>query len=375
MLQRWTSIVKSTKHQIYKSCTQDPFINLSIEHYLLQNSPTSSTILFLYINKPCIVIGRNQNPWLEVNLDLLKNSPTTTSYKGKLYGLRNVELVRRRSGGGAVFHDEGNVNYSVICPPESFTRDKHAEMVTKAIRTFNDRARVNERHDIVLDGGPPLPILESSLESNMHLTKYSQPHQFLKVSGSAYKIVRNRCLHHGTCLVASPNLSAISQHLRSPARPYMQARGVESVRSPVGNASSYESGSPVDKHEFSFIKAHTDRFQSQVVKAFADMYSLDGQHIKDFLSQSNSTMLVRSEDDLATGFIGEQASDVQEVASGIEELKVRLVLLTIAHPLILAASSPPVGSTGRRLNSRCQAMLLRKMIANGRPAHQSFHHW
>src|SRR5262245_31249272 len=61
----------SSQHQIYQSHSTDPFVNLSIENFLLENSPNNSSILFLYINRPCVVIGRNQNPWLEANLQLL----------------------------------------------------------------------------------------------------------------------------------------------------------------------------------------------------------------------------------------------------------------------------------------------------------------
>lgn len=334
IMQRWTSLVQSAKHQVYMSLVHDPFLNLSIEHYLLQKSPPSSTTLFLYINSPCVVIGRNQNPWLEVNLQLLEKSKKATAAKASLHALQNVEIVRRRSGGGAVFHDGGNVNYSVICPPDAFTRDKHAEMVSKAIRTFNDRARVNERHDIVLDVGPPLPQSKVPSESDMHKTRYSQPRQSLKISGSAYKIIRNRCLHHGTCLVASPNLSVVSQYLRSPARPFMKAKGVESVPSPVGNASISESRRPM-REKVLDIKTHTDRFQVQVVKAFADLYGLDGQRIQNLLSQRTSETSFRSEGDLAAGFIGNEALDVQEVAKGVEELKVCLMKVWETYSLTL----------------------------------------
>jgi lipoate---protein ligase len=195
----------SVKSQVYISRSLDPYLNLSIEHYLLQNTPADATILFLYTNRPSIIIGRNQNPWVEVNLRLLKTGPL------------RVELVRRRSGGGTVFHDEGNVNYSVICPTSAFHRDKHAEMVVRALRKLGvNRATVNERHDIVLR--------DEQADSKP-----------LKVSGSAYKLTRLRSLHHGTCLLSSPNIAKIGAFLRSPAKPFIKARGVDSVSSPITN--------------------------------------------------------------------------------------------------------------------------------------------
>ncbi|KAH8197893.1 hypothetical protein TruAng_007945 [Truncatella angustata] len=247
----------SNKVQVYISRSRDPWLNLSIEHFLLQKSPPESTLLFLYTNKPCVVIGRNQNPWLEVNLGLV-NRPS--SFKElDLLEHRNeqtpakddVLLVRRRSGGGTVFHDEGNVNYSVICPPAAFDRDKHAEMVVRALRSLGvSTTRVNERHDIVLDvpgeAGP----------------------ETYKISGSAYKLTRLRSLHHGTCLLSSPNLPGIGRYLRSPAAPYIAARGVESVRSQIKN-----------------VGLDTRAFEEAVVAEFGAMY---GDIDAEFIDQNDA---------------------------------------------------------------------------------------
>jgi lipoate---protein ligase len=224
---------------VVRSTTTDPFLNLAIEDHLLRTSHPESHILFTYVNRPCVVIGRNQNPWLEVNLAALKPGvPPEAAQDGDR--LQGIVLVRRRSGGGTVFHDEGNLNYSFIVPNDkNFNRNKHAEMVVSAIKgispdlTYNcqqllssslkEGIRVNERHDIVMparaDTGPAL------LEEN----------QTVKVSGSAYKLIRGRALHHGTLLFSSPNLKSIGGYLRSPARGFIDAKGVDSVRSPIGN--------------------------------------------------------------------------------------------------------------------------------------------
>lgn len=222
----------SSRVQVYTSHSHNPYLNLSAEHFLLQNSHPESTVLFLYTNDPCIVIGRNQNPWLEINLDLLRGFKARTGgddeagVGGGDAGGRAVSLVRRRSGGGAVFHDSGNVNFSVICPPAAFDRNKHAEMVVRALRGLDvSTARVNERHDIVLDRGG---------QSDGSGSPAGEMQTF-KISGSAYKLTRLRSLHHGTCLLNSPNLADIGRLLRSPAEPYVKARGVESVRSRICN--------------------------------------------------------------------------------------------------------------------------------------------
>lgn len=224
----------SNKIQVYTSELTNPFLNLAIEHYLFQKAPPGSKVLFLYKNDLCIVIGRNQNPWLEANLNLVGGFARTTSQKR--HNLGPVPLLRRRSGGGTVFHDHGNVNWSVICDLNDFTRDKHAEMVVRALRTLKvNRARVNERHDIVLDQGEE----ESKVDpDDTHITPFTAATAKiapLKVSGSAYKLARNRALHHGTALLQSPNLEKIPLYLRSPLKPFVSAKGVESVSSPVGN--------------------------------------------------------------------------------------------------------------------------------------------
>jgi lipoate-protein ligase A len=242
----------SNKYQAYISQSLDPFLNLSIEHYLLQKSPPESTILFLYTNKPSIILGRNQNPWVEVNLSLIKEDTL------------DVWLVRRRSGGGTVFHDEGNVNYSVICPTAVFNRDKHAEMVVRALQSLGiEKARVNERHDIVVDSDGKNPRIESSLTQGL------KP---FKVSGSAYKLTRLRSLHHGTCLLRSPNLQKIGPFLRSPLKASIAARGVESVSSPVMN---------VDLSNRDFLEAVTEEFSNcyETVTPTYINYSLDEMNI------------------------------------------------------------------------------------------------
>lgn len=251
----------SSRVQVYTSHSHNPYLNLSAEHFLLQNSHPESTVLFLYTNDPCIVIGRNQNPWLEVNLGLLHGGFTARTGAGDDAGER-VSLVRRRSGGGAVFHDSGNVNFSVICPPAAFDRNKHAEMVVRALRGLGvSTARVNERHDIVLDrsnsSSPPSAGVET-----------------FKISGSAYKLTRLRSLHHGTCLLSSPNLADIGRLLRSPAEPYVKARGVESVRSRICNV-----GVPTSD----FMEAVRDEFKDMYGAADVDVgLGMDGDDGADF---------------------------------------------------------------------------------------------
>ncbi|KAJ6788059.1 hypothetical protein PWT90_10110 [Aphanocladium album] len=240
----------ASKTQIYLSRSRDPLLNLSVEHHLLQTVPADATVLLLYANAPCVVFGRNQNPWIETSLAhlaerrrLSSSFSSSSSFVSDNNNNNNnnntppIQLVRRRSGGGTVFHDEGNVNFSVLCPSAVFDRNRHAEMVVRALRRLGrPTTRVNERHDIVVDTPPP-------------------DVGTFKVSGSAYKLTRLRSLHHGTCLLRSPNLASISRLLRSPAEAFIKARGVDSVRSPVRN-----------------LDLDVEDFKDAVVAEFESMY-------------------------------------------------------------------------------------------------------
>jgi lipoate---protein ligase len=260
---------------VIRSRTTDPFLNLAIEDHLLRTSDHSTHILFTYVNRPCVVIGRNQNPWLETNLAALKPgvpAPTEEDPKAS----QEVLLVRRRSGGGTVFHDEGNLNYSFLVPNDkAFNRNKHAEMVVEAIRGISPKStfrgeqllphaltegiRVNERHDIMM------PARD---ESGLAPAKDAEE---VKVSGSAYKLTRGRALHHGTLLLSSPNIKSIGSYLRSSARGFIDAKGVESVRSPIGNLRFSDSSSICD-----LLREEIEKAGAQVFRA---RYPDGGLHI------------------------------------------------------------------------------------------------
>lgn len=241
-----------------------------------------------------MILGRNQNPWLEVNLGLLNAAQTGLGSPSRIEneppGLGDVDLVRRRSGGGTVFHDAGNVNWSVISPAGSFTRDKHAEMVTKALRTLGvHRSRVNERHDIVLDQGTSDYTGAWGPDNDTHSTPWqSTSIRPLKVSGSAYKLTRARALHHGTALLNSPNLHVIPSYLRSPAKAFIKGRSVDSVSSPVGN-----------------ILLDNESFIENVQREFGLLYSGAGEPM----------------------VLGEECLEIEDVRKGHAELSVSFAFL------------------------------------------------
>ncbi|KAF9006758.1 hypothetical protein BDQ17DRAFT_1352343 [Cyathus striatus] len=185
--------------RIYVSKSTDPYFNLTLEDWLFKHHPVDSPLLLLYRDEPCVVIGRNQNPWKEVNLSALRKRP-------------GVPFIRRRSGGGTVYHDLGNTNFSLHLPRLSFDRHVTAQTILRAVRSLAIDARVNDRNDICVGTN--------------------------KIS-SAYKIVNKRAYHHGTMLI-STQLDTLGDLLRT-NKETMITKGVASVRSPVCNLQQFSS--------------------------------------------------------------------------------------------------------------------------------------
>jgi lipoyltransferase/lipoate-protein ligase len=170
------------------SHSTNPYLNLALETHLFTTHPQTHILLF-YRNRPTVVIGRNQNPFSQVNLP-------------------HVDFLRRFSGGGTVYHDLGNVNFSVRMPRQEFKRKLYAEMVVRAIERKNVmNCRVTDRGDIVMVSGD----------------------SGYKVSGSAYKISKDIAYHHGTMLLDS-NLNELRRALKIEKRIMIRDKGVDSIR-------------------------------------------------------------------------------------------------------------------------------------------------
>ncbi|KAK7060237.1 hypothetical protein VNI00_001002 [Paramarasmius palmivorus] len=217
------------EHSIYISESTNPYFNLSFEDWLFRNKPAHEPLLLLYRDEPCVVIGRNQNPWKEVNLPASERT--------------GIPWIRRRSGGGTVYHDLGNTNFSIHLARPSFDRFATAKIVLRAVRSLGiPQADVNDRNDICVGVG-------EGTEKEMK-----------KVSGSAYKIVNKRAYHHGTMLI-STRLDTLGELLKV-RKDTMETKGVASVRSPVCNLQQFDSSVT---HE---------RFVDAVVREFSLEYGI-----------------------------------------------------------------------------------------------------
>lgn len=177
----------------------DPCFNLAFEQYLLENK-TEGDWLMLWQNANTVVIGMNQNTAEEINAAFVKE--------------HNITVVRRMTGGGAVYHDLGNLNYSFITDAgdrSSLSIEKFSRPVCRALGSLGLEAAVGGRNDIIVGGK--------------------------KVSGVAQRIYKGRILHHGTLLFRS-DADMIAGALNvDPSK--FESKSSKSVRSRVGNISEF----------------------------------------------------------------------------------------------------------------------------------------
>jgi len=186
---------------IDNSACSDPAVNLALEEYLVRRSRGDGAVLLFYVNAPVVVIGRNQVPHAEISLQVAVR--------------RDIRVVRRLSGGGAVYHDRGNLNFSLIQAHAPDAIISPAEVLQPVVQGLNGMGLpvyLNARNDIMVNG--------------------------LKVTGAAQYRTRGKCLTHGTLLV-SADLGALRRALEADsAVPF--SRGRVSVRSPVTNLNRYQ---------------------------------------------------------------------------------------------------------------------------------------
>jgi lipoate-protein ligase A len=179
--------------RVLHSASHDPCVNLAAEEWLFQRLEPGQAVLFLCRNAPCVVIGRNQNPWRECDVDALP--------------ALGVQLVRRRSGGGAVFHDLGNLNYSFLLPRGRGDAEALLAVVREALAAFGLAVAATPRHGLEIAGR--------------------------KIGGTAFWYSGRAHLQHGTLLLHS-DLARLQQVLAARADGFGGA-SVASVPAPVAN--------------------------------------------------------------------------------------------------------------------------------------------
>ncbi|WP_299461889.1 lipoate--protein ligase [uncultured Microscilla sp.] len=192
----------------------DPRINLAIEEHVLRNFAPDHEYLMLYVNEPSVIMGKHQNIYEEVNVDFVQQN--------------NIKVVRRVSGGGTVYHDLGNLNFSFLVPHDSSKLNNYhyfLDPIVEALQSLGVPAEISPRNDLMAAGK--------------------------KISGNAQFSTTKRMVSHGTLLFNS-EIIHLSQSLKAKTTT-IQSKSIKSVRSPVANVYEYlssEQQSRLNMEEF-----------------------------------------------------------------------------------------------------------------------------
>ncbi len=222
--------MSKTKLRVLISETFDPWFNIATEDFifrdlLLEHELENTKILFIWRNDNTVVIGRFQNPWKECNTNKME--------------IDGIKLARRQSGGGAVFHDLGNTNFTFLSGKKTFDKSINNKIILNAVNSFGLNGYTSGRND----------LLVSTIEGEK------------KFSGSAFKETKDRSFHHGTLLI-NTNLDKLSHYL-NPDKKKLDSKGIVSVRSRVVNLNELN------------LKITHESIQSQIISEFFNHYQSD----------------------------------------------------------------------------------------------------
>jgi len=182
-----------------RNTSTDPHYNMAFDEFCLERLNCDDCVFYLWQNRPSVIIGLNQNAYSEVNLNYLKE--------------HDITLARRVTGGGAVYHDLQNLNYTIVGRSEDLERDYPGYMtyMVNALRSLGVPAEMTGRNDILVDGR--------------------------KVSGYAKRVYKDRLMVHGT-LMFDVDIEELTKALAVPGSK-LEAGGIASVRSRVANLKEY----------------------------------------------------------------------------------------------------------------------------------------
>lgn len=183
------------KLKIIVSNQTNPFVNIAVEQHLVAENPSDTIVMYLWKNHRTVVVGLNQNPYSECDVDALL--------------AEGGHVMRRLTGGGAVYHDTGNLNFSFVVPKELYDVRRQFAVIQKAVEKFGLEAEISGRNDLLCQGR--------------------------KFSGNAFSKGRDNNLHHGTLLI-NTDTAALQRYLKvKPSK--LLKHGVASVQSRVVNLS------------------------------------------------------------------------------------------------------------------------------------------
>ena len=223
------------KLRILKSAVTNPWFNLATEDWIFNTLDPDSHTLFLWRNSETVVIGRSQNPWVECKIDKMEAD--------------DVFLARRQSGGGAVFHDLGNTNFTFLSPKDDYDQAANFTIIINALKKLGIDADLSGRNDMQVDDK--------------------------KISGSAFKHAADRSFHHGTLLV-NADMQKLGNYL-NPHPLKLKAKGIKSVRARVANLVEFNESINHETLSAAIIEAFCEYYGDTAPVAELDEASLAKQ--------------------------------------------------------------------------------------------------
>lgn len=190
------------KPRLLISQSTHPHFNLAVEDAIFQTMDPNQKVLFLWQNDNTVVIGRGQNPWKECNTKKMAED--------------GIILARRSSGGGAVFHDLGNTNFTFMSGKPEYDKSVSTQLILDALEQLGIHAQSSGRNDLIV------PVAD----------------EVRKISGSAYRETKDRGFHHGTLLI-DVDFTKLANYL-NPDPKKLKAKGITSVRSRVANLVEFD---------------------------------------------------------------------------------------------------------------------------------------
>jgi len=219
------------KLKVYHTVSTDPWRNLAVEEHLLHEVKPDDAVLYLWQNARTVVIGRNQDAQLECRTSLLESE--------------GGRLARRLSGGGAVFHDMGNLNFTFLTDHEHYSVERQAGVIRAAVARFGIDAVLSGRNDLTANGR--------------------------KFSGNAFCAIKTARFHHGTILVDA-DLELMTRYL-SPGQEKLSSKGIASVEARVVNLRSLSDSMTIGALGEALVSAFAEEYGGE-----PEMLSADDLH-------------------------------------------------------------------------------------------------
>ncbi|NOH15745.1 lipoate--protein ligase [Clostridium cochlearium] len=225
--------------KVIKSNSINPYYNLALEEFLFNSLKKDEVIFYLWQNENTVVIGKNQNPWKECNVSLFQS--------------KNGKVARRLSGGGAVYHDLGNLNFTFLMNEDLYDLKKQLSVIIDGLNSIGIKGEFSGRNDIVVHGK--------------------------KISGNAFYFDEGKAYHHGTILV-DVNVDKLQRYLNV-SSDKIKSKGIDSVRSRVINLKEIYKDLTIDKISKAMIKSFSKIYQGEVKNLNVDSSNIELAQLQD----------------------------------------------------------------------------------------------